>query len=91
MVLSKTHAGTPAPVLRDAVATDTGYDNSPGSDQSPICVLLVHRFEVRIISGGLVELVGPSMDDWVPIEFVHGGHDAVLEFLFGFDTDVAQH
>jgi hypothetical protein len=41
MVLSKTHAGTPAPVLRDAVATDTGYDNSPGSDQSPICVLLV--------------------------------------------------
>jgi hypothetical protein len=27
----------------------------------------------------------------VPIEFVHGGHDAILEFLFGFDTDVAQH
>ena len=42
MILSKTHAGTPALVLRDAVATDTGYDNSPGSDQSPICVLLVH-------------------------------------------------
>ena len=41
MILSKTHAGTPALVLRDAVATDTGYDNSPGSDQSPICVLLV--------------------------------------------------
>ena len=25
------------------------------------------------------------------IEFVHGSHDAVLEFLFGFDTDMAQH
>jgi hypothetical protein len=25
------------------------------------------------------------------IEFVHGSHDAVLEFLFGFDADVAQH
>jgi hypothetical protein len=31
------------------------------------------------------------MDDWVPIEFIHGSHDAILEFLFGFDTDVAQH
>jgi hypothetical protein len=25
------------------------------------------------------------------IEFIHGGHDAVLEFLFGCDTDMAQH
>jgi hypothetical protein len=25
------------------------------------------------------------------IEFIHGGHDAVLEFLFGRDADVAQH
>ena len=31
------------------------------------------------------------MDDGVPIEFAHGGHDAILEFLFGIDTDVAQH
>ena len=30
------------------------------------------------------------MDDGVPIEFVHGGHDAILEFLFGCDADVAQ-
>jgi hypothetical protein len=30
------------------------------------------------------------MDDGVPIEFVHGGHNAILEFLFRFDTDVAQ-
>jgi hypothetical protein len=25
------------------------------------------------------------------VEFVHGGHDAILEFLFGCDTNVAQH
>jgi hypothetical protein len=25
------------------------------------------------------------------IEFIHGGHDAVLEFLFGCDADMAQH
>ena len=30
------------------------------------------------------------MDDGVSIEFVHGGHDAILEFLFGGDTDVAE-
>jgi hypothetical protein len=30
------------------------------------------------------------MDDRVTIEFVHGGHDAILEFLFGCDADVAQ-
>ena len=31
------------------------------------------------------------MDDGVSIEVIHGGHDAVLEFLFGCDADVAQH
>src|SRR5208337_2030996 len=31
------------------------------------------------------------MDDGVSIEVIHGGHDAVLELLFGCDTDVAQH
>ena len=25
------------------------------------------------------------------IEFIHGGNDAILEFLFGSDADVAQH
>jgi hypothetical protein len=25
------------------------------------------------------------------IEFIHGSHDAVLEFLLGGDADVAQH
>ena len=24
------------------------------------------------------------------VEFVHGGHDAILEFLFGCEADVAQ-
>ena len=31
------------------------------------------------------------MDDGMAIEFIHGGHDAVLEFLFGCDADMAQH
>ena len=30
------------------------------------------------------------MDDGVSVELVHGGHDAVLELLFGCDADVAQ-
>jgi hypothetical protein len=30
------------------------------------------------------------VNDGVLIEVVHGGHDAILEFLFGCDTDVAQ-
>ena len=30
------------------------------------------------------------MDDGVAIEVIHGGHDAVLEFLFGCDADMAQ-
>jgi len=31
------------------------------------------------------------MDDGVSVELIHGGHDAVLEFLFGCDADMAQH
>ncbi len=31
------------------------------------------------------------MDDGVSIEVIHGGHDAVLELLFGCDADMAQH
>ena len=31
------------------------------------------------------------MDDGMAVEFIHGSHDAVLEFLFGCDADVAQH
>ena len=31
------------------------------------------------------------MNDRMAIEFIHGSHDAVLEFLFGCDADVAQH
>ena len=45
----------------------------------------------RIISLGPVELIGPGVNDRFLIEVVHGGHDTILEFLFGFDADVAQH
>src|ERR1700738_1274341 len=50
-------------------------------------------FEIRILSGSLIDmiqLIGPSVDDGIAIEFIHGGDDAVLEFLFGCDADVAQ-
>jgi hypothetical protein len=30
------------------------------------------------------------VDDRMLVEFVHGGHDAVLEFLFGCDANVTQ-
>ena len=30
------------------------------------------------------------MNDGMTIEFIHSGHDAVLEFLFGRNADVAQ-
>jgi hypothetical protein len=30
------------------------------------------------------------VNDGFLIEVVHGGDDAILEFLFGYDTDVAQ-
>ena len=31
------------------------------------------------------------MNDRVAVEMRHGGHEAILEFLFGCDADVAQH
>ena len=31
------------------------------------------------------------MKDGIAIEFIHGGHDTLLEFLFRCDADVAQH
>ncbi len=30
------------------------------------------------------------MNDGLLIEVIHGGHDAILEFLFGCDTDMTQ-
>lgn len=36
---------------------------------------------VRIISGGVGELVGPSIDDGMAIDVVDFGHDALLEFI----------
>jgi hypothetical protein len=36
------------------------------------------------------EFVRPRVDDRVLIEVVHCSHDAILEFLFGCHTDVAQ-
>jgi hypothetical protein len=30
------------------------------------------------------------MDNGMAIEFIHGSHEAILEFLFGCDTNMAQ-
>jgi hypothetical protein len=30
------------------------------------------------------------MNDGLVLEVIHGGHDTILEFLFGCDADVAQ-
>ena len=38
----------------------------------------------------MVELIGPGVNDGMTIEFIHCGHDAILELLFGCDADVAQ-
>ena len=38
----------------------------------------------------MAEPVGPGVNDGMAIEFIHGGHDAVFELLFGCDADVAQ-
>ena len=43
------------------------------------------------LSGRPVELVGPGVNDGLSIEEVHCRDDAILEFLFGCDADVAQH
>ena len=46
--------------------------------------------KLEIISGRLVELIGPGVNDGLLIEIVHGSHDPILEFLFGRDADVAE-
>jgi hypothetical protein len=45
---------------------------------------------IRIISGGIGELVGPSVDDGIAIDVVNAGHDAPLEFVFRSHSDVPQ-
>src|ERR1700747_3620167 len=42
------------------------------------------------ISSRCVELVGPTVDNRLLIEQIHGGDDALLDFLFGGGADVAQ-
>ena len=37
---------------------------------------------------GVSDLVAPGMDDWLAIDIVDEGHQALLEFVFGVDADV---
>ena len=44
---------------------------------------LVHRFQgSNRYHAALSSFIGPSVDDGMSVEFVHGSHDAILEFLF---------
>src|SRR5579862_6366549 len=45
---------------------------------------------VRIISGSLGEFIGPGVDDRMAIDVIDTGDDALLEFVFRGDADVAQ-
>jgi hypothetical protein len=45
------------------------------------------RFHNQITSGRLVELIGPGVDNRLPIEEIHGGNNAILEFILGCDAD----
>src|SRR6202165_5855273 len=47
----------------------------------------ISRFESLC---GLVELIGPCVDDRMSVDIVEGGHDAVLECLLGLDAYAAQ-
>src|SRR5262249_4349442 len=46
--------------------------------------------EIRMLSGGLVELEGPRWTEWIAVEVSDRGNEALPELLFGGDTDVAQ-
>src|SRR5438552_1915473 len=45
---------------------------------------------VRIILGSLGEFIGPSVDDWVAIDVIDAGDDALLEFMLRCHADVTQ-
>jgi hypothetical protein len=44
----------------------------------------------RLISGGVVDFVGPCVNDGLAIGQVDGGEDAFAQFLQGGDADVAK-
>jgi hypothetical protein len=46
--------------------------------------------ELRIISSGLIEFVGPGVDDGLSVDVGDGGQDAIFELLFGSDPDMTR-
>ena len=79
---------------RVAVIASAGDATAPAVKAATARIPCLYEFIVsiiRIISGGLIEFVRPRVDDRVLVEVVHCSHDAILEFLFGCDADVAQH
>jgi hypothetical protein len=39
----------------------------------------------------IIDFVTPGVDDWLAIDVADEGHQALPEFVFGGDADVAQH
>jgi hypothetical protein len=39
----------------------------------------------------IIDFVMPGVDDWLAIDIADDGHQALLEFVFGGDADLAQY
>ena len=52
-------------------------------------LVLCFRNNRTMASCSVSDLVAPGVDDWLAIDIVDKGHQALLEFVFGADADVA--
>ena len=68
-----------ADAVRQCVAISAARDGA--DDQRGGFKELGQRFHGSNHIGNLGELMGPSVDDWMAIDVVDAGHDALLEFV----------
>ena len=53
-------------------------------------LVLCFRNNRPMVSGCTVDFITPGVDDRLAVDVVDEGHQAVLEFVFGSDADMAQ-
>jgi putative transposase len=53
-------------------------------------LVLCFRNNRPMVSGCTVDFITPGVDDRLAVDVVDEGHQAVLEFVFGADADMAQ-
>ena len=53
-------------------------------------LVLCFRNNRPMVSGCTVDFITPGVDDRLAVDVVDEGHQAVLEFMFGSDADMAQ-